>query len=73
MGCADITPCAGVDWVGCGVDDDILSAVDQAEDGGRSADGTFGDGDVVYRFIGAVCYVLYKYKIMNKIIKIDAL
>lgn len=58
VGCADIASGAGVDWVGCRVDDDLLSAVGRAGHGGWSADDDFGDGAVVYRFIGAVCYVL---------------
>jgi hypothetical protein len=60
VGCADIAPGAGVDWVGCRVDDRLLSEVGRGGHGGWSADGVFGDGDLVYRLIGAVCYVLYK-------------
>ena len=57
VGCADKAPGAGVDWVGCRVDEHLLSAVDSATHAGWSADGLFGDGAVVDRFIGAVCYV----------------
>lgn len=60
MGRADIAPGAGVDWVGCCVDDHLLSVVDRAEYCDWSADCVFGDGALVDRFIGAVCYVLYK-------------
>lgn len=60
VGRADIAPGAGVDWVGCCVDDHLLSVVVPAGHGGRSADDLFGDGALVDRFIGAVCYVLYK-------------
>ena len=55
VGCADIASGAGVDWVGCGVDEHLLSPVDRA----WSADGDFGDGDFVCRCIGAglVCVI----------------
>jgi hypothetical protein len=58
VGCAEIAPGAGVDWVGCRVDDHQLSAVGSATHAGWSADDDFGDGGVVDRFIGAVWYVL---------------
>lgn len=62
MGRADIAPGAGVDWVGCRVDDHLLSTVGQAAHGSWSADRLFGDGGLVDRFIGAVCYGVMLYK-----------
>jgi len=58
VGRDDVAPGAGVDWVGCCVDDDLLSEVDLTAHAhaGRSADGRFGDGALVDRFIGAVGY-----------------
>lgn len=62
VGRADITPGAGVNWVGCRVDDHLLSVVVGVGECGRSADDIFGDGALVDRCIGAVGYVLYNIK-----------
>ena len=58
VGRADIGPGAGVDWVGCGVDDHLLSKVGRGGHAGWSADGVYGDGGIVDWFIGAVSYVV---------------
>jgi len=53
---AALTPGAGLDWLGCRVDDDLVFDVDQTE-GTGSADGDFGERVVVHRDISPFIFL----------------